>query len=104
MYFDRFDICEAYYMYATLWHGGQGSEEYRIFGRLYAIDFEPSPMISVDTLEENARAIYDGLVVRGIHASIARALSPGWPGVRWTQDRWAYIGLLYGQLLAEVSA
>jgi hypothetical protein len=62
MQFDRFDICEAYYMFATLYHGGMRSKEYRIFGRLHKIKFCPAPSISVETLEENARAIFDNLV------------------------------------------
>ena len=35
MYFDRFDICEAYYCYASDYHEGQFSKIYEIFGRLY---------------------------------------------------------------------
>ncbi len=62
MYFDRFNVCEAYYVFASLYHGGQFSEEYRIFGRLDNIRFSPSPLISVESLEENARAIFDNLV------------------------------------------
>lgn len=62
--FDRFDVCEAWYLYATHYHGGQGSEEYRIFSRLARIRFRPSPMISVERLSENAREIFDGLVSR----------------------------------------
>ena len=29
MYFDRFDIVEAYWCYFADWHGGQASAEYR---------------------------------------------------------------------------
>lgn len=64
MYFDRFDICEAYYMFASLYHGGQWSEEYRIFGRLHKIKFRERPSISVETLTENGREIFDALVAR----------------------------------------
>ena len=65
MYFDRFDICEAYYIFASLYHAGEGSEEYKIFGRLHALKFKPGPMkADRDQLSENGQAIYDGLVER----------------------------------------
>lgn len=66
-HFDRFDICEAYYLYATLYHGGQWSKEYQIFGRLEKIKFRARPSLcNEDDLEENARAIFDQLVERGV--------------------------------------
>jgi hypothetical protein len=34
MYFDRFDICEAHYMFAMLWHDGMWGEIYGKFGQL----------------------------------------------------------------------
>ena len=68
MYFDRLDICKAYYLYASHYHEGQGSKLYQVFGRLDKVGFNPGPMLSVETLDENARAIYDGLVER--HPSI----------------------------------
>jgi hypothetical protein len=65
MRFDRFDICEAYWVFATLWHAsGQcmhpesGRE---IFSRLERLKFQPRPSLSEDTLEENAREILDAL-------------------------------------------
>ena len=61
-YFDRFDICEAYYLYASLYHGGMMSKEYAIFGRLSKIGFEPRQSLRYETLTENAKAIYDNLV------------------------------------------
>lgn len=64
MYFDKFDICEAYYCFAESYHGGQWSEEYKIFGRLDAIGFRPSPMLCIEKLSENAREIFDALVER----------------------------------------
>jgi hypothetical protein len=60
-YFDRFDICEAWYLYLSHCHGGQWSPEYERLSRLQGY-FTPSPMLSVDSLNENARAIYDDLV------------------------------------------
>ncbi len=61
--FDRFDICEAYFVYAMLWHGGQFTKDYAIFGRLAKIGFRARPSLCDETdLEENAREIYDALV------------------------------------------
>ena len=61
--FDRFDICEAYYVFAMLWHKGQWSKEYEIFGRLNRIGFKPSPMLSgSENLTENGQEIYNRLV------------------------------------------
>lgn len=62
MYFDRFDICEAYYLFAAHWHGGQSSKEYRIFGRLDKIKFKARDSLSVETLSDNGLAIYTNLV------------------------------------------
>ena len=60
--FNRFDICDAYYVYAANYHGGQYTDTYRIFGRLEKIGYRPSSNLSEDSLEENARLIYDRLV------------------------------------------
>ena len=62
MYFDRFDVCEAYYLFACEWHGGAASPEYRIFGRLHDLGFKPSPLLSKRSLTENGRAILAGLI------------------------------------------
>ena len=64
MYFDRFDICEAYSVYASEFSGGQGSHWYGVLSRLSAIGFCARPSLSVKTLSENARSIYDALVAR----------------------------------------
>lgn len=62
-YFDRFDICEAYYLYAMLYHGGQWSKEYAIFGRLHNMGITPRPGLrDEDDLSENGRAIFNRLV------------------------------------------
>jgi hypothetical protein len=60
MYFDRLDICTAYWKFAVEYHGGQFSKEYKIFGRLDKIKF--SPGILPLSLSENAQEIYDNLV------------------------------------------
>lgn len=62
MTFDRFDVCEAYYLFATLWHGGQFSKEYEIFDRLAKIGFVPGFKISEESLTENGLEIYNALV------------------------------------------
>lgn len=62
MQFDRHDICEAYYLFAAHWHGGQFSKEYRIFGRLEKIKFRPTDSLRVENLSDNGREIYQALV------------------------------------------
>jgi hypothetical protein len=61
---DRFDVCEAYYLFASEWHNGQWSTEYRIFGRLSKMGFRPSPLLSKDSLSENGRYILAQLIRR----------------------------------------
>lgn len=65
MYFDRFDVCEAYYCYAVHWDGGMWTREYAYLGRLKRLGFRPAPNLDVEELSENGRAIYDALVERG---------------------------------------
>jgi len=63
MYFDRFDICEAYFVYAMLYHSGQWSKEYAIFGRLNRMGFKASPLLRDENdLSENGREIFNALV------------------------------------------
>ena len=64
MYFDRFDICEAYYCYMALYHGGQWSKEYALTGVFDRIQFSPRDSITTnpDNLEENGHEIFDNLV------------------------------------------
>ncbi len=62
---DRFDVLEAYYLFATLHHGGQGSPEYKIFGRLHKLGFKPRPSLrKPEDLTPEGRAVYDELVAR----------------------------------------
>ena len=63
MYFDRFDIAEAYYLFFAHYHEGQASKKYR---RLSCMSryFKPSPLLSVETLTENGREIYEALAAR----------------------------------------
>lgn len=63
MHFDRFDICEAYYLALSHCHGGQNSREYMRLSRLSRY-FKPSPLLSVETLNDNAREIYNAACFR----------------------------------------
>ena len=63
MYFDRFDICEAYYLALCHCHGGQWSREYARLSRMTNY-FRPSPMLSVESLGDNARQIYEMACLR----------------------------------------
>jgi len=63
MYFDRFDICEAYFLALSECHGGQWSIEYRRLCKLMQY-FKPSPMLCVNSLSENGREIYDAACAR----------------------------------------
>jgi hypothetical protein len=58
LYFDRFDICEAYAVYAWDWGN------YVLWSRLQRLGFRPRPSLSLRTLTENGRAIYDRIVRR----------------------------------------
>lgn len=72
MYWDRFDICAGYFMFAMLWHEGQGSATYGKFAQLERLRFRPSPLWSEPRdLPENAREIYRQLVIKrcGIHST-----------------------------------
>jgi hypothetical protein len=66
LYFDRFDICEAYYLFAVYYHLGQWSKEYEIFGRLQKIGFNKPYLNDLKTeykrLSENGKMIFKGLI------------------------------------------
>jgi len=84
MYFDRFDICEAYAMYDMLW----GPTEYA--ARLHRIKFRASPLRSLENMSENAKEIYGRLVREHQRIYIAweryqrrkHARKLAWPGTR----------------------
>ena len=61
MYFDRFDIVEAWYLALSHCHSGQSSDAYI---RLCHVEkyFRPRPMLNLDTLSENGRVIYDNAI------------------------------------------
>jgi hypothetical protein len=62
MYFDRFDILSAYYLFGALHHGGQFTKEYAYMGRALTAGFKPGPLFSYKSLSQNAQDIYDNLV------------------------------------------
>ena len=72
MYFDRFDICEAYYPFACLYHSGQNSFTYSKFAQLERLRFRIAPgRQDPKDLSENGREIFRRLVVNhcGIHST-----------------------------------
>ena len=65
-YFHRFDICEAYHLFACGYHVG-GDTTDNIFGRLYRMHFRPSPFLGSSDdprmhLTENGAEIYNQLI------------------------------------------
>ena len=63
MYFDRFDIVEAYYLALSECHSGQWSPEYSRLCSMLRY-FQPGSMLSADTLTDNGRAIYEAACER----------------------------------------
>lgn len=57
MYWDRFDICEAWYFALSHCHGGGGSSEYLRLCQMGEY-FTPSPLLTVESLTENGLVIY----------------------------------------------
>ena len=65
-YFNRFDICEAYYLFAMFYHCG-GDTTDGIFKRLHRMTFKPSLFIGCSDREycgltENGAEIFNLLV------------------------------------------
>ena len=61
MKFNRFDIAEAWYLALSHFHDGQSSIEYKRLSHMSSY-FTPSPLLSVERLNDNARAIYANAV------------------------------------------
>ena len=75
MFFDRFDICEAHYLFACLYHEGMWSKTYAKFAQLERIGFRCAPGIeNPKDLSENGRWIFRDLVVArcGLHSTVKR--------------------------------
>lgn len=64
MYFDRFDILQAYWLFGAEYHTGQGSKEYAYIGRAEKLGFSPGLMLTYKSLTDNGKEIYDNLVSR----------------------------------------
>jgi hypothetical protein len=65
MYFDRFDICEAWFLALSHCHGGQRSKEYARLCKLTRPGFfKPSPLLSVNSLTDNGIEIYNKACVK----------------------------------------
>ena len=61
MYFDRFDICEAWFLFLSLHHEGQNSNKYcRLCKLLQSFNPRPSLRNKFD-LSENGLEIYTNL-------------------------------------------
>lgn len=71
-YFDRFDICEAYYCLETDYNVSgvlqeRKSNQYRKMStgyQLHRMDFTPPKNLSFDTLSENGKQIYAEFIVK----------------------------------------
>ena len=59
--FNTFDIAEAWYLALSHCHDGQWSKEYKRLSRMSSY-FKPSPWLSVESLDDNAKVIYDNAV------------------------------------------
>ena len=65
MYFDRFDIVLAHYLYCMYHHTGQGSKLYARLSKINTYFNAGRPLAGVEDLNENAREIYLSLVLKG---------------------------------------
>lgn len=63
MYFDRFDICEAYWLVYCNW---LNRDIYQWSIKLHRIGFKPNRMLSYESLSDNGKAIHDALEAKMI--------------------------------------
>lgn len=63
MYFNRFDILEAYYLFGKNCHGGMFTKEYKYMGRAHNVGFKPRFYFCWDSLSENGKMIYEKLYI-----------------------------------------
>lgn len=61
MYFNRFDIVEAYYLALSHCHTGQSSKEYKRLSQITEY-FNPSFNLSYETLSDNGKIIYQNVI------------------------------------------
>ena len=67
--FDRFDICEGYWLFYTLWHANGRTKRCEQQGRSIAeqlerLRFKPAPGLTLRDAETGAHDVYDALVER----------------------------------------
>ena len=64
MYFDRFDIVEAHYLFYSQYHEGQWSDGYKRLCKITSkLKYVPSPLFhGFDDLSDNSKEIYGVLV------------------------------------------
>ena len=70
--FDRFDVCEAYWLFYCHWHRGGMTLRCEAKGRgiaeqLDRMRYRPSPLLELDTMSDGAREIYELLVAEYHH-------------------------------------
>jgi hypothetical protein len=61
MYFNRFDIVEAYYLFLSEYHEGQASRRYARLCKMQRY-FKPAWNFNWDSLSDNGKEIYYNLV------------------------------------------
>lgn len=76
MYWNRFDIALAYWVYSVLHHSGQGSAEYALQAPLLRLSFSPGPLFSESAFVESAGSGYENAF------EIYRALADGHRKIR----------------------
>ena len=64
MMFDRYDICEAWYLFAADYNGGGGHWLYAKLSQLVRMGFKPAPGLCWDSLTENGQTIYRNLEIQ----------------------------------------
>ncbi len=74
-FFDRVDVCEAYYIFARAYQSRKAARCSATLARLDKLRFRPSKVLSVDFLTRNGRRILIGLI-----------RSIGTADARWTAD------------------
>lgn len=67
--FNRFDVCEAYYLYLSQNHPGQWSIEYMRLSNLLRY-FKPAPSLNYFSLTDNGKMIYNLLESKRIEKDL----------------------------------
>lgn len=96
--FNRFDILQAYHLFGTLYHGGQGTKEYGYTTRAHMAGFLPGLSHNYNSLSENGREIYQALVVGDLAKRGIIAVNPS--DADWCKGYVVYAFGAYGEKLA----